>query len=215
MKSGDPCCPGHVMRVYGTKRLPGDRLAVRYLRCTRPACPVRGRELVPVSDLRNRTLPEAIPYGAKKSADHPRKRCPTRGLAVTESANGRIMKGRQSPKGDAEMLQTFQEVCDQLRIDEPTCWRLLRDGLLPKPIVLDDLVRWPAMILREWIADGCPAVGEPIGNSRKFCETQVAVELEWLAQLDDRIAAREAAARFSEKGVDDAYEEAAANLSLK
>ena len=55
------------------------------------------------------------------------------------------------------------------------------------------------MILREWVADGCPAVGEPIGHSRKFCETQVAVELEWLATLDDKIAAREAAKRFSDE----------------
>ena len=36
--------------------------------------------------------------------------------------------------------------------------RLADAGRMPRPIKLGSLVRWPRLVIEQWIADGCPNV---------------------------------------------------------
>lgn len=37
-------------------------------------------------------------------------------------------------------------------------YRLADSGRMPRPIKLGSLVRWPRVVIEQWIADGCPNV---------------------------------------------------------
>jgi len=47
-----------------------------------------------------------------------------------------------------------------------TVYRLADAGKLPRPVKLGALVRWRADELRQWVADGCPAVRAIKGGAR-------------------------------------------------
>jgi predicted DNA-binding transcriptional regulator AlpA len=53
-------------------------------------------------------------------------------------------------------MLTLTALAQWLETDEPTVLRLLRDGVLPRPISLGfPLVRWPEPLLDKWVAEGC------------------------------------------------------------
>lgn len=52
------------------------------------------------------------------------------------------------------------DVAKMLQCSDRHVTNLRNDGRMPPCIKLGTLVRWPRKIIEDWIADGCPAIGE-------------------------------------------------------
>ncbi len=59
-------------------------------------------------------------------------------------------------------LLTFTQLVGFLQVDEPTCLRLVENGSVPHPLILDtDVIRWSSCDLVEWISESCPKLQPP------------------------------------------------------
>jgi excisionase family DNA binding protein len=63
------------------------------------------------------------------------------------------------PEGDPLML-TIEDVAKMLQCSDRHVTNLRREGLMPPPVKLGVLVRWPRKTIEDWIAANCPAGGE-------------------------------------------------------
>ncbi len=56
---------------------------------------------------------------------------------------------------DFQML-TAQDVAARLQISVRGVWRQVSKGLLPEPVYVGRLARWPLSELKDWMDQGCP-----------------------------------------------------------
>ncbi len=56
---------------------------------------------------------------------------------------------------DALMLST-QDIAKMLQCSDRHVTNLRKDGRIPPPVKLGELVRWPRRVIDEWIEAGCP-----------------------------------------------------------
>jgi len=54
-------------------------------------------------------------------------------------------------------LMSVDDVAEALQCSPRTVWRMADEGLMPKPLKLRGMRRWPLSGIDKWIADGCPA----------------------------------------------------------
>ena len=59
--------------------------------------------------------------------------------------------------GQAPMLLTAAGVAKIMSCSPRSVYRLADQGLIPRPLRLGGMVRWPAQTITKWIADGCPS----------------------------------------------------------
>ena len=79
------------------------------------------------------------------------------------------------------MLRDFEQVATDCMIDQPTLWRWVRDGIIPRPFMLDGLVRWAGPSLETWAALACPS-GPPF-----HAKQLTALRRAWLREKRERI----------------------------
>ena len=53
-------------------------------------------------------------------------------------------------------MLTVQDVATLLNCSSRTVYRLADSGRMPRPIKLGALVRWPKVVVEQWVAAGCP-----------------------------------------------------------
>ena len=82
-------------------------------------------------------------------------------MTTTTNAAGERNAGPDRAPAD---LLDVQAVAAMLDCSARTVYRLADAGKLPRPVRLGSLVRWRADELRQWIADGCPAVRVSFGG---------------------------------------------------
>lgn len=149
MRSGDPCerCVAGVMLAYKTRRLRSSEFSTRYLKCDR--CGTTGQEVVAQAGQRRR--PKSVTS------------------LVTTAPEAAIPRGRMKPldrhSKEPAMLLDVQRVAEQVGTDRATIFRWIRDGIMPAPIDVGGLVRWPAAVLERWAAEGC-ATSDPPTEAR-------------------------------------------------
>ncbi len=73
------------------------------------------------------------------------------------------MNGDDGHDNGAEpVLLDVRQVAALLGVSTRTVYRLADSGLMPRPVRLGALVRWPRAAVEEWIAAGCPSCrGQP------------------------------------------------------
>jgi len=53
-------------------------------------------------------------------------------------------------------LLTAQDLAGEMKVSLRTVRRLDASGKLPKPVLIGRSVRWPRIVLQDWIGAGCP-----------------------------------------------------------
>ena len=64
------------------------------------------------------------------------------------------------PTPDTMMLNV-RDVAKLMQCSDRHVSNLWRQGLIPPPVKLGTLVRWPRKTIEDWIAAGCPAAEMP------------------------------------------------------
>ena len=79
-------------------------------------------------------------------------------------------------------LLSAKEVGKRLGCSARTVHRRAREGLIPPPVHLGSLARWPRIQLEGWVASGCPDVRDWLGGETpEEANKRRARMREWLA----------------------------------
>ena len=65
-------------------------------------------------------------------------------------------QARSAGADQQPMMLTATGVARMLNCSPRSVYRLADRGLIPRPVRLGGMVRWPAETVAQWIADGCP-----------------------------------------------------------
>jgi predicted DNA-binding transcriptional regulator AlpA len=65
---------------------------------------------------------------------------------------------KPTPPDPAALLLDVKAVACLLTCSTRHVYRLADSGLMPQPVKVGALVRWPRPVIEQWIASGCPAV---------------------------------------------------------
>lgn len=66
--------------------------------------------------------------------------------------------GVESAAPSGPLLITVEEFAELMQLSVRTIWRLNSSGQVPKPVRIGGTVRWRLEEVRNWIAEGCPAL---------------------------------------------------------
>jgi len=72
-----------------------------------------------------------------------------------------VMPADATADAPAAALLDVRAVAKMLGCSSRHVYRLSDAGLMPPPVKLGALIRWPRRDLDKWLADGCPSVGGP------------------------------------------------------
>ncbi len=77
-----------------------------------------------------------------------------------DTPNGNGTASAPAPAPTPLDLLDAAEVARRLSISKSSLWRLRDRGLLPQPVRLGSLVRWRAVDVAAWLANGCRELTE-------------------------------------------------------
>jgi excisionase family DNA binding protein len=59
------------------------------------------------------------------------------------------------------LMIDYDTVARMLACSKRHVFRMVDDGLIPKPVKLGSLYRWPVAVIDAWVAGGCQPGGSP------------------------------------------------------
>lgn len=60
---------------------------------------------------------------------------------------------QQAARPEAHELSSVAEICERLRCNRITVWRMVRDRKFPKPIHIGSRTFWPTADVDAWLAE--------------------------------------------------------------
>lgn len=68
--------------------------------------------------------------------------------------------------GRQRAMMSVDDVAKEIGCCSRSIRRWADSGRMPRPIKLGSLIRWPRVVIEQWIADGCPNVRNASRGSR-------------------------------------------------
>jgi len=75
------------------------------------------------------------------------------------------MKQQQKDAVKEVLMLSSRDVAELLKCSDRHVTNLRKEGRMPPCIKLGTLVRWSRKVIEDWIAEGCP----PVGDSARSC----------------------------------------------
>ena len=85
---------------------------------------------------------------------------------MTQNTGERIAGQERRPAITAELLDV-KAVAALFSCSPRHVYRLADAGLMPRPVKLGVLVRWPRLAIETWVSEGCPKCRPSAGTCRQ------------------------------------------------